>query len=128
MYLVFVVCVCVTVCIHMYVCTNAHVYLLACVRPFVSFIKGILDYLEDLDDFQLRVAFSVFSALAVAEHDQTSGESSLDDTTLGTVFVTFNRRDLRVFAGNDLNILIRKQLSSVDVNYQRIGIVQFRWL
>ncbi len=35
--------------------------------PFSSFLKGILDYIDGLNDAQLRSLFSVFSSLAFIE-------------------------------------------------------------
>ncbi|ORX90317.1 hypothetical protein K493DRAFT_356944 [Basidiobolus meristosporus CBS 931.73] len=68
--------------------------------PFSIFIKGILDYLDNLSITQIRVLFSIFSALA------SEGQKKGEDGIL-----------------NDLNIVIRKQLSSSIEKYRQMGVV-----
>ncbi|KAK9719617.1 hypothetical protein K7432_004683 [Basidiobolus ranarum] len=68
--------------------------------PFSIFIKGILDYLDNLSITQIRVLFDIFSALA------SEGQKKGDDGIL-----------------NDLNIVIRKQLSSSVEKYRQMGVV-----
>ncbi|XP_022805734.1 Fanconi anemia group D2 protein-like [Stylophora pistillata] len=67
--------------------------------PFAIFIKGLLDYLDNLTITQIRKLFSMLSTLAFA--NQQEGGLIQDD----------------------MHIVIRKQLSSNSAKYKRIGII-----
>ncbi|XP_072026579.1 Fanconi anemia group D2 protein-like [Amphiura filiformis] len=67
---------------------------------FVIFIKGMLDYLDNLSMPQIRKLFAVLSALAFGSGSQ--------DTAL---------------IQDELHIVIRKQLSSNSPKYKRIGVI-----
>ncbi|RMX53291.1 hypothetical protein pdam_00015249, partial [Pocillopora damicornis] len=67
--------------------------------PFAIFIKGLLDYLDNLTVLQIRKLFSMLSTLAFA--NQQDGGLIQDD----------------------MHIVIRKQLSSNSAKYKRIGII-----
>ncbi|KAJ2024251.1 Fanconi anemia group D2 protein, partial [Coemansia sp. S85] len=71
-------------------------------RPFAVFIKGLLDYVDNLSIEHMRVIFDVLGIL-----------STLDVGGGGDGDGMFN----------DLYIFVRKQLSSVYPKYNRIGIV-----
>lgn len=65
-------------------------------KPFVSSINGILDYLHGLNDSQTRLAYTLFSTLSFTDE---------------------------VSDNDELLIVIRKQLSHASVRYKRIGII-----
>jgi len=65
-------------------------------KPFVSSINGILDYLHGLNDSQTRKAYTLFSTLSFTDE---------------------------VSDNDELLIVIRKQLSHASVRYKRIGII-----
>ncbi|KAJ1964243.1 Fanconi anemia group D2 protein [Dipsacomyces acuminosporus] len=69
-------------------------------RPFAIFIKGLLDYVDNLPIEHIRM---IFDTLGILSTLNTSGG---DDSMF-----------------NDLYIFVRKQLSSVYPKYNRIGIV-----
>ncbi|KAJ2408180.1 Fanconi anemia group D2 protein [Coemansia sp. RSA 2526] len=85
--------------------TAAHIYLeLATkhpyeLRPFAVFIKGLLDYVDNLDITHVRTIFD----------------------TLGILSTLAGGSDDSMFS--DLYIFVRKQLSSVFPKYNRIGVV-----
>ncbi|KAF7659435.1 hypothetical protein LDENG_00298030 [Lucifuga dentata] len=66
---------------------------------YAVFVKGILDYMDNLTPQQIRRLFHLLSKLAFGQHQQGS-----------------NIQD-------DLHIVIRKQLSSTVPKYRRIGII-----
>ncbi|XP_061778669.1 Fanconi anemia group D2 protein isoform X3 [Nerophis ophidion] len=68
------------------------------VGPYAVFIKGILDYLDNLTPQQIRRLFHVLSRLAF----RSQQGSHIQD---------------------DMHIVIRKQLSSTAPKYKRIGII-----
>ncbi|XP_057296090.1 Fanconi anemia group D2 protein-like isoform X2 [Hydractinia symbiolongicarpus] len=67
--------------------------------PFNVFLKGILDYIDNLSISQMRCLFSMISKLSFDTHNTT--EMSTDD----------------------MYILIRKQLSSTASKNKRVGII-----
>jgi len=67
--------------------------------PFAIFIKGILDYLDNLTVTQIRKLFNMLSTLAFT--NQQDGGLIQDD----------------------MHIVIRKQLSSNSAKYKRIGVI-----
>ncbi|KAI8320149.1 hypothetical protein GQ54DRAFT_278315, partial [Martensiomyces pterosporus] len=69
-------------------------------RPFAIFIKGLLDYVDNLSAEHMRL---IFDTLGILSTLSTSGG---DDSMF-----------------SDLYIFVRKQLSSVYPKYNRIGIV-----
>ncbi|KAJ1902082.1 Fanconi anemia group D2 protein, partial [Coemansia sp. IMI 209127] len=74
-------------------------------RPFAIFIKGLLDYVDNLPIEHVRIIFDVLgivSTLGSADGDGGGAEGSLF---------------------NDLYIFVRKQLASVYPKYNRVGIV-----
>ncbi|ORZ16363.1 Fanconi anaemia protein FancD2 nuclease-domain-containing protein [Absidia repens] len=72
------------------------------VAVYNVFIKGILDYLDNLTLPQIRTLFDIFSILALKSNDQHTNDSSL---------------------WSDIQIVLRKQLSSPRSKYKRIGII-----
>eukprot|EP00117_Sycon_ciliatum_P036884 scpid12328/ scgid27700/ Fanconi anemia group D2 protein len=69
------------------------------VSPFVVFLKGMLDYLENLSVTQLRRLFTLLSQLAFC-----------GDCDAGHV-------------ADDMHIIIRKQLTNSKLRYKRMGII-----
>ncbi|KAI8343466.1 Fanconi anaemia protein FANCD2 [Chlamydoabsidia padenii] len=74
----------------------------AMVAVYNVFIKGVLDYLDNLTLSQTRTLFDIFSILALKVDTHYSNDSSL---------------------WSDIQIVLRKQLSNPRVKYKRIGIV-----
>ncbi|KAJ1873852.1 hypothetical protein LPJ55_001986 [Coemansia sp. RSA 990] len=72
-------------------------------RPFAVFIKGLLDYVDNLSIDHIR---SIFDTLGILSTLNNSSGSAQDDSMF-----------------NDLYIYVRKQLSSVYSKYNRIGVV-----
>ncbi|KAF9997114.1 Fanconi anemia group D2 protein [Entomortierella chlamydospora] len=70
-------------------------------NEFSVFIKGVLDYIENLTLEQIRLLFVLLGSLA--REDEISGNS-------GTLLI-------------DLNILIRKQLSNPLEGFKKIGVM-----
>ncbi|KAF9963205.1 Fanconi anemia group D2 protein [Modicella reniformis] len=70
-------------------------------NEYSAFLKGILDYLDNLSLEQIRLFFVVLGSLA--REDETSGGN-------GTLLT-------------DLNIIVRKQLSNPMENYKKIGVM-----
>jgi Fanconi anemia group D2 protein len=68
-------------------------------RPFAVFIKGILDYLDNLKPHQIRKLFNVLSMISISDG---AGARELDD---------------------DVTIYIRKLLSSAKWKYMQHGII-----
>lgn len=71
----------------------------AALRPFAVFIKGILDYLDNLKPHHIRKLFSVLSMISISGD---GGSRELDD---------------------DVTIYIRKLLSSSKARYMQYGII-----
>ena len=69
------------------------------VRPFTVFVKSIIDFLFNLDDLQVRKVYQIISNLVNDLTTQTSG------------------------FGDELNIMIRKQITSTFISSKRIGIM-----
>lgn len=69
-------------------------------RMNAVFIKGLLDYLDNMSPQQIRKLFHILSTLAFSEQRETS--SHIKD---------------------DMHLVIRKQLSSTIVKYKLIGII-----
>ncbi|XP_069142684.1 Fanconi anemia group D2 protein-like [Argopecten irradians] len=67
--------------------------------PFAIFVKGVLDYLDNLSVMQIRKLYSMLSMLAF-RNPQEGG-----------------------LIQDDLHILIRKQLSSNSPKYKRMGVI-----
>ncbi|KAI9304749.1 Fanconi anaemia protein FANCD2 [Cunninghamella echinulata] len=74
----------------------------ALVSVYNVFIKGILDYIDNLSLSQIRILFDIFSVLALKDNNRYSGESSL---------------------WSDIQIVLRKQLSNPRLKYKKIGIL-----
>ncbi|XP_060079016.1 Fanconi anemia group D2 protein-like [Ylistrum balloti] len=72
---------------------------LSMMAPFAIFVKGVLDYLDNLSVIQIRKLYSMLSMLAF----RNSSEGGLIQ--------------------DDLHILIRKQLSSNIPKYKRMGVI-----
>ncbi|KAL0093289.1 Fanconi anemia protein FANCD2 [Phycomyces blakesleeanus] len=70
---------------------------------YADFVKGILDYLDNLSLFQIRTLFNIFSVLALMVEDHCDG------------------RDSSLWS--DIQIVIRKQLSNPREKYKKIGII-----
>lgn len=66
---------------------------------YAVFVKGILDYMDNLSPQQIRRLFYLLSRLAFGQHQQGS------------------------HIQDDMHIVIRKQLSSTVPKYKRIGII-----
>ncbi|XP_076870482.1 Fanconi anemia group D2 protein [Brachyhypopomus gauderio] len=66
---------------------------------YAVFVKGILDYMENLSPLQIRQLFHLLSSLAF-RHDQHGGHGQ-----------------------DDMHIVVRKQLSSTVLKYKRMGII-----
>ncbi|KAG0082666.1 Fanconi anemia group D2 protein, partial [Podila epicladia] len=73
----------------------------AALNEFNGFIKGLLDYLDNMSLEQVRLFFIVLGSLA--REDEEAGTS-------GTLL-------------NELNITIRKQLSNPTENYKKVGVM-----
>ncbi|KAJ2716963.1 Fanconi anemia group D2 protein [Coemansia spiralis] len=73
-------------------------------RPFAMFIKGLLDYVDNLAIAHVRTIFDTLGILSTLP--AAGGGGGHDDSMF-----------------NDLYIFVRKQLSSVYPKYNRIGIV-----
>lgn len=69
------------------------------VVPFITFIKGILDYIFTLEDNEIRKAFQVFAILSYIKNETSRG-----------------------FA-DELHIILHKQLAHSALIYKRIGII-----
>ncbi|KAI8481783.1 Fanconi anemia group D2 protein [Branchiostoma belcheri] len=71
----------------------------AAMAPFSVFLKGVLDYLDNLSVAQIRKLFSMLGTLAVSG---TQDRAHIQD---------------------DMHILIRKQLSNTTHKYKRMGVI-----
>uniref|UniRef100_A0A8C0WFD4 Fanconi anemia group D2 protein n=1 Tax=Castor canadensis TaxID=51338 RepID=A0A8C0WFD4_CASCN len=69
-------------------------------RPNAVFVKGILDYMENMSPQQIRKVFYILSTLAFSKQHETN--SHIQD---------------------DMHLVIRKQLSSTIFKYKLIGII-----
>uniref|UniRef100_A0A3Q3XCR8 Uncharacterized protein n=1 Tax=Mola mola TaxID=94237 RepID=A0A3Q3XCR8_MOLML len=67
--------------------------------PYAAFVKGILDYMDNLTPHQIRRVFHLLSRLAFGQQQQGA------------------------HIQDDMHIVIRKQLSSTLPKYKRIGII-----
>ncbi|KAI8368444.1 Fanconi anaemia protein FANCD2 [Choanephora cucurbitarum] len=72
------------------------------VAVYSVFIKGILDYLDNLNVYQIRTLFDIFSLLALTTGNASDGSANL---------------------WSDIQIVIRKQLSNPREKYKNIGII-----
>ncbi|KAL2650478.1 hypothetical protein R1flu_018606 [Riccia fluitans] len=72
--------------------------------PISSFINGVLDSLEGFEDSHLHQVYRIFSHLAVSAWS-SSGSSSGSSVA------------------SELFIIVRKQISSPDTKYKRMGII-----
>ncbi|KAJ1772573.1 Fanconi anemia group D2 protein [Coemansia sp. RSA 1813] len=75
-------------------------------RPFAIFIKGLLDYVDNLPIEHVRIIFDVLGIVSTLG----SADGGGDGGTESSLF-------------NDLYIFVRKQLASVYPKYNRVGIV-----
>ncbi|XP_046951462.1 Fanconi anemia group D2 protein [Lynx rufus] len=73
---------------------------LSAMRLNAIFVKGILDYLDNMSPWQIRKLFYILSTLAFSKQHEAS--SHIQD---------------------DMHLVIRKQLSSTIVRYKLIGII-----
>ncbi|XP_029412895.1 Fanconi anemia group D2 protein isoform X1 [Nannospalax galili] len=73
---------------------------LSAMRLNAVFVKGILDYLENMSPQQIRKLFYILSTLAFSKHPETSNHIQ-----------------------DDMHLVIRKQLSSTVFKYKLIGII-----
>eukprot|EP00111_Clytia_hemisphaerica_P006787 TCONS_00019611-protein len=73
--------------------------------PFTIFFKGLLDYLVNLNISQIRTLFNIISKLVV------QGTNGNNNNMPGQ------------FINDDLYMVIRKQLSSKDFKFKRIGVI-----
>lgn len=72
------------------------------VAVYSVFVKGILDYLDNLNVYQIRTLFDIFSLLALTTGNASDGSANL---------------------WSDIQIVIRKQLSNPREKYKNIGII-----
>ncbi|KAG1448809.1 hypothetical protein G6F56_008838 [Rhizopus delemar] len=72
------------------------------VTPYGVFIKGILDYLDNLNLGQTRTLFDIFSLIALTSDNIADGSGNL---------------------WADIQIVIRKQLSNPREKYKNIGVI-----
>ncbi|KAL4206758.1 Fanconi anemia protein FANCD2, partial [Rhizopus microsporus] len=72
------------------------------VTVYSVFIKGILDYLDNLSLYQIRILFDIFSLIALTSNNTADGSGNL---------------------WADIQIVIRKQLSNPREKYKNIGII-----
>eukprot|EP00808_Paulinella_micropora_P030189 g12033.t1 len=84
------------------------------VRPFIVYLKGLLDYVISFTHAQLRQTFTIFSVLAVKNRHYNSSSSSSSSRQ-----VREHESDLDQY----LQIVIRKQLCSACFAYQMVGII-----
>ncbi|KAL9550499.1 hypothetical protein MBANPS3_004705 [Mucor bainieri] len=66
------------------------------------FVKGILDYLDNLNEYQIRTLFDIFSLLALTTGSDADGSGNL---------------------WSEIQTIIRKQLSNPREKYKHIGII-----
>ncbi|GAN01786.1 Fanconi anemia, complementation group D2 isoform X2 [Mucor ambiguus] len=66
------------------------------------FVKGILDYLDNLNEYQIRTLFDIFSVLALTTGSEADGSGNL---------------------WSEIQTIIRKQLSNPREKYKHIGII-----
>ncbi|ORY40978.1 hypothetical protein BCR33DRAFT_719084 [Rhizoclosmatium globosum] len=81
------------------------------VLRFSIFVKGLLDYLDQLSINQIRVLYEIFATLALnkpLEEDDLDGESE----------ITFESGLL-----SDMRIIVRKQLGSNDPKFKQMGVL-----
>jgi Fanconi anemia group D2 protein len=71
------------------------------IRRFLAHVQNIMDYVENLDDEQIRCLYSVFSMLALSEL-LSSGTMPQDD---------------------QIHIILKKQLAHAEPLYKRMGIL-----
>ncbi|KAL9656234.1 hypothetical protein ABK040_007849 [Willaertia magna] len=76
-------------------------------RSYSGFIQGLLDYLTNLTDSQLRKVYKLFSLLSYMKTLRDTEQSSAATKTI---------RD-------ELMIIIRKQLSNTNTVYKKMGII-----
>ncbi|KAL3701169.1 hypothetical protein R1sor_019191 [Riccia sorocarpa] len=72
--------------------------------PISSFINGVLDSLEGFEDMHLHQVYRIFSHLAVTAWSSTGSSSGSS-------------------VASELLIIVRKQISSPDTKYKRMGII-----
>ncbi|CAO3636846.1 unnamed protein product [Mucor hiemalis] len=72
------------------------------VAVYSVFVKGILDYLDNLNLYQIRTLFDIFSLLALTTGSSADGSANL---------------------WSEIQIVIRKQLSNPREKYKNIGII-----
>ncbi|KAF3856398.1 hypothetical protein F7725_017121 [Dissostichus mawsoni] len=82
---------------------------------YAVFVKGILDYMDNLTPQQIRRLFHLLSTLAFGQQQQGSHPGALSQDRSG--FLIFSALI------DDMHIVIRKQLSSTVPKYKRIGII-----
>lgn len=90
-------------------------------------IQGILDYLEGLDDTQVRKVFKIFSDLA-SEKEVAFLPSFSTFSFLKGINNLFQQEgsssdSASALIYNDLQIMIQKQLSNPADRYKKIGII-----
>ncbi|KAJ3071955.1 Fanconi anemia group D2 protein [Podochytrium sp. JEL0797] len=98
-------------------CALAILLELTVVRPgavlkFGIFVKGLLDYLDQLTINQIRVLYEIFASLALNKPLDSDHEESTDSE------ITFESPLL-----SDMRIIVRKQLGSDDPKFKQMGVV-----
>lgn len=83
----------------------------AAVLPHMAFVKGVLDYLEGLDNTQVRTVYTLLAKLATLPANGSSRPAE------------HREEDSELVNDQELNIVIRKQFSHVSARYQRMGII-----
>lgn len=88
-------------------------------RPFVPFIKGLLDFFMDFTDSQVRSVFSVLCAASASMSTESSNEGGGSSTGGGASSTGGNSID----GLDDVHIFIRKNVTHSSMNYKRVGII-----
>ncbi|KAJ3390789.1 Fanconi anemia group D2 protein [Entophlyctis sp. JEL0112] len=77
---------------------------------FRIFVKGLVDYLDQLNVAQIRIVYEIFATLALSKPFETTDETESE--------ITFESDLL-----NDMRIIIRKQLGSPDLKFKQMGVL-----
>ncbi|KAJ3028149.1 UNVERIFIED_CONTAM: Fanconi anemia group D2 protein, partial [Siphonaria sp. JEL0065] len=81
------------------------------VLKFSIFIKGLLDYLDQLTITQIRVLYEIFASLALNKPIESADESAEAEITFESGLLS------------DMRIIVRKQLGSNDPKFKQMGVL-----
>lgn len=91
------------------------------VEPFISHLKGLLDYLSSFRLSEVRKTFNIFSVLALQARSYSVVEGTGDEESKSSSSLKYREQESDL--DSYMRILIRKLLSSPKFSDQQVGLI-----